>query len=141
MQTDEGRKKNKGGRPQGSMSKLAHMAREEARKTGELPHEFLLRVVRGEIIYRREVDEDGVITKVREVYDFPTRVDAAKASAPYYAPKISTVEVISGVPDDELDAIIKKLAAETGLDIGDDGEGSEDEATSSAPSTGRVRLS
>lgn len=110
------------------MSKLAHQAREKAALTGELPHEFLLRVARGEAIFREDVDPStGKIIRVKEVYDFPVRIDAAKAAAPYFAPKISTVEVISGVPDDELDAIIKKLAAETGLDLGDDGEGPESE--------------
>lgn len=119
--------KSKGGRPKGSISKIARAARLNAIATGELPHEFLLRVSRGEIITRRVVDEDGNVTEIREDYDFPMRIDAAKSAAPYFAPKISTVEVIHGVPDDELDNIIAQLAAQAGINLSADGEESEDE--------------
>lgn len=114
--------KNKGGRPKGSMSKIAKAARINALATGELPHEFLLRVSRGEVITRRVIGEDGKVTEIREDYDFPMRMDAAKSAAPYFAPKISTVEVIHGVPDDELDNIIAQLAAQAGIDLSADGE-------------------
>jgi len=45
-----GGKRNGAGRKAGSVNKASAVAREEAAKTGELPHEFLLRVSRGEMI-------------------------------------------------------------------------------------------
>lgn len=133
--------RNKGGRPFGSMSKIAKAAREKAIATGELPHEFLLRIVRGEAIYRDHVHaRTKEVTKVAEVYGFPERIDAAKAAAPYYAPKISTVEVIHGVSDDELDAIIARAASEAGVSISPSGEGEESSETEGDPPSRRVRL-
>jgi hypothetical protein len=120
------------GRPQGSLSKIAQEAREKAQATGQLPHEFLLSIARGEIIYRDIVLPNGQLDKIEEVYDFDARRDAAKAAAPYYAPKISTVEVISGVPDAELDLIIAQLASEAGLNTGASGEDAESEGEADA---------
>lgn len=120
------------GRPPGSMSKLAQAAVEAAKATGELPHEFLLRMARGQPIFREVIDpETGEITQVQEQYGIEERRDAAKAAAPYFAPKISTVEVITGVQDSELDSIIAKLAAETGIGLGTGGESQKAEAGSS----------
>lgn len=123
METNQDKPKNKGGRPVGSSTRLSREAIEKAREGGMLPHEFLLAIMRGEVITRKEVDEDGKITRVPESYDFEKRMDAAKAAAPYFAPKISTVEVIHGVPDDELNRIIESLATQAGIDIGAGGEG------------------
>ena len=89
------------GRPKGSTQKITTKAREEAMKTGLLPHEWLLKVARGEPIlhkyYRTTVDRRGKEAKElveEEVYaDFATRVDAAKAAAPYFAPKLSAQTV------------------------------------------------
>jgi hypothetical protein len=82
---------------------MSKRAREEAQKTGELPHEFLLRVARGEQI-------DGYAPT------FPERVEAAKASAPYFAPKLTATDVsadlrttnrsVSELSDEELLAIV-----------------------------------
>lgn len=129
------------GRPKGALSKIAEEAREKAKSTGQLPHEFLLSIARGEAIFREEIDPaSGRVVKVQEQYDFDARKDAAKAAAPYYAPKISTVEVIHGVTDDELDNIIKVLAAETGLSTGDGGEEQEAQSPPCPTSRGRVKL-
>jgi hypothetical protein len=120
--------KGKAGRPTGSMNKLSQDSIRLAKESGELPHEFLLRVARGEPIMRTVIDkETGWDTQVQEVYDFEQRKDAAKAAAPYFAPKISTVEVIRGVPDDELDRIIAQLASETGVGTSTGGEEPSDE--------------
>lgn len=113
------------GRPRGSLSKIAEEAREQAKATGLLPHEFLLSVARGEPVYKTIALPDGSTKRVQEDYGLPVRLDAAKAAAPYYAPKISTVEVITGVPDAELDIIIAQLAAQAGLDTSASGEDSE----------------
>lgn len=138
--------KNKGGRPMGSTNRLVMEARRKAEETGELPHEILLRIARGEIMTRKVIDPntEKEVTVVEE-YGFSERLDAAKAAAPYYAPKISTVEVIKNVDDSELDSIIAELAAQTGLSTGPGGEEPEDEKGSgSASSTEaprkRVRL-
>ena len=66
------------GRPKGSANKANKLAIEKAREGGELPHEFLLRIARGESI-------DG------EAPSLTMRVDAAKAAAPYFAPKLAQV--------------------------------------------------
>lgn len=123
METQADKPKNKGGRPIGSTNRLAMEAREKARATGELPHEFLLRIARGEVITRKILDPaTGAQIEIVEDYDFEARRDAAKAAAPYFAPKISTVEIIKGVQDDELDSIIAELAAQTGFSFGAGGE-------------------
>ncbi|WP_139224878.1 hypothetical protein [Dokdonella immobilis] len=62
------------------MNKISKRAREAAAKTGELPHEFLLRIARGEKIGEHEPT-------------FQERVDAAKAAAPYYAARLGAVDV------------------------------------------------
>lgn len=121
------------------MSKLAHEAREHAQATGELPHEFMLRMTRGERITRKTM-VNGKEVEVEEVYDIDKRLDAAKASAPYYAPKISTVELISGVADDDLDSLIAELAAKTGLSVSADGEDPEDPPTGAEAPRARVKL-
>lgn len=126
--SDQSKEKNKGGRPLGALSKMTKEAREKARATGLLPHEFLLAISQGQIIKTRQVDEHGEVTEVTEKIDLDRRIDAAKAAAPYYAPKISTVEVITGVGDDELIAFIKSTAAQAGISLGADGVEQEAEA-------------
>lgn len=144
--TPPGAPKNKGGRPLGSMSRLAREAREKAMAEGILPHEFLLKVVRGERITRFEKHPDpeeakaGVLVEVEEKYGFEQRIDAAKAAAPYYAPKISTVEVIAGVDSANLDELIARAAAEAGVTLAPGGEGEEDEGGEPPEGRGRVRV-
>lgn len=75
-----GGKRPGAGRPKGSVNRMATRAREEAAKAGMLPHELLLAISRGEAI-------DG------HVPSFAERVDAAKAAAPFYAPKLAAVDV------------------------------------------------
>ena len=117
-----------GGRPPGAISKMSREARDKAAATGVLPHEFLLMIVRGEPIFRIEIEPStGKKISVLEQYDFEARKDAAKAAAPYYAPKISTVEVINGVSDNELDRIIERAAAEAGISLSTGGEGEENQ--------------
>ena len=124
------------GRPPGAVSRMSREAREKAALTGELPHEFLLRIVRGEPIFRIEVNSvTGMKEHKQEVYGFEDRKDAAKAVAPYFAPKISTVEVIHGVSDNELDQIITRAAAEAGVSLGPIGEGEEDPGEDNPPSS------
>lgn len=72
------------GRKLGSLNKVSKRAREEAAATGELPHEFLLRIARGESI-------DGHAPAFNE------RIDAAKAAAPYFAPRLATTSIDANV--------------------------------------------
>ncbi|MNK87054.1 hypothetical protein D3C87_1069810 [compost metagenome] len=122
------------GRKPNSMNRFSMEAREKAMATGMLPHEFLLAVARGERITRwvphpnPDLAAAGEVVQVEEKYEFAQRLDAAKAGAPYFAPRISAVEVIKGTPDHELDAIIAELAAKAGLDIGASGEAAQDGA-------------
>lgn len=67
------------GRKPGGANIMSLKAREEAAKTGELPHMFLLRVTRGEKINGYEPT-------------FEERIDAAKAAAPFFAPKMAAIE-------------------------------------------------
>ena len=66
---------------------------ERHRAAGELPHEFLLRIT-------REGQVDG------EDVGLDTRIECAKAAAPYFAPRLSSVELVKNVGDDALLAII-----------------------------------
>lgn len=67
--------------------------RQMARLSGILPHEFLLNICRGEVVIEKYVDEYGVLQE-REVYpDIGMRIDAAKAAAPFFAPKLSVQQV------------------------------------------------
>jgi hypothetical protein len=75
-----GGRRDGAGRKPGAVNKITQRAREAAARTGELPHEFLLRISRGEEI-------DG------HTPEFAERVDAAKAAAPYYAPRLATSQV------------------------------------------------
>lgn len=90
------------GRPKGARQTLTKKAREAARLTGKLPHEILLDAARGECFkIKREVIEYYESGPMRgqekcrkwidDYYwpDYSERIDAAKAAAPYYAPKLA----------------------------------------------------
>jgi hypothetical protein len=90
------------GRLKGRKQTVSNQARKEAAAAGLLPHEWLLKVARGEpiphkqwkIIYDRNGNELSRELVEVEVYaDFATRIDAAKAAAPYYAPRLATQQV------------------------------------------------
>lgn len=86
------------------VSKVNRLAIEEAHRTGMLPHEFLLKISRGGRI-------DG------KKPDLAMRISCAKAAAPYYAPKLSAVELIKDLNDEELEAIIAGTANEAGFTL------------------------
>ena len=124
MENKQDTPKRSPGRPMGALSKIAKEAREKAIATGLLPHEILLSMARGELQKQEYLDEKTgeVLVKLVSV-DIEARRDAAKAAAPYYAPKMATVEVFKTGSEDELDAIIKELAAQTGIGLSFEGEG------------------
>ena len=128
------------GRPRGAKTIMTELAQAEAKLNGVLPHEFLLMIVRGDPIqqtYTRDViDEDGNVIgqeiEERTVYpDLAMRHDAAKAAAPYYAPRLATQvitlrgreDVLNKLTDEQLDDAIRQLEGtkgKKGASSGDD---------------------
>ena len=107
---------------------LPKRLRERAAATGLLPHEILLKVARGEPLMQTVIDMATGETKQVPIYpDMSEIMDAAKASAPYYAPKLSAVAAFQGISDDDLDAFIASAAAEAGVSLGTLGESEEGE--------------
>jgi len=107
------------GRPKGAVSKITAKAREAAMESGLLPHEWLLKVSRGEpieqkrwkIIYDKQGNEKGRELITEEVYaDFPTRIDAAKAASPYYAPRLAVQNVSITGNTDAVSETLKSIA-------------------------------
>lgn len=68
------------GRPKGVPNKKTAAFLEGARAQGQLPHEFLLAVSRGEKFGNHEPT-------------FLERIDAAKAAAQFYAPRLAATEL------------------------------------------------
>ena len=91
---------------------------------GELPHEFLLRICRGELIEHGTVIDPNTGEEVPAYVQpsFSERIDCAKYAAPFFAAKLSSVEILKGSNNDELDAVIAELATQAGLALGPPGE-------------------
>ena len=107
------------GRPKGSVTKVTAKAREAAMETGLLPHEWLLKVSRGEgikhkrwvIKYDAKGDEKSRELVEEEIYaDFSTRIDAAKAASPYYAPRLAVQTVSVSGNSDAVSETLKSIA-------------------------------
>lgn len=107
------------GRPKGALSKVTAKAKQAAMETGLLPHEWLLKVSRGEgIVHKRWVikyDDKGNEKSreliVEEIYaDFPTRLDASKAAAPFYSAKLATQTISVTSNSDAVAATLKDIA-------------------------------
>lgn len=135
MENDDAPKRGRG-RPEGSANRMAREAREAAQKTGKLPHEILLDMARGKPIHVPKVDKAGNVVVdddgvIQGHWLVPQTLDeirsAAVAAAPYFAPKITAVEVLSGASEDELDRIIAQFAAEAGIGIGTSVQGTSGE--------------
>ena len=108
------------GRKKGTLAKVTAKSREAAMAVGLLPHEWLLKVARGDEIEQKrwkiKYDKAGneisreLITEMIHP-DFPTRTDAAKAAAPYYAPRLA-VQTIGTTPNsDKVAEVLKDLAS------------------------------
>ena len=74
-----GGKREGAGRPLGAVGKISAEAILKAKTTGELPHEFLLRVSQSDTV-------DGHDISLEQ------RVYAAIAAAPYFAPRLAAIE-------------------------------------------------
>lgn len=77
-----GGKRDGAGRKKGSKTQITAL-REKAMKEGEMPHEFLLRVARGEYITH---GEEEILP------DFKLRIRCAEMAAQFFAPKLATIE-------------------------------------------------
>lgn len=98
-----------GGRVAGTPNKRSLNAIARASEKGMLPHEFLAAVARGEEI-------DGVTPT------FEQRVDAAKACAPFYAPRLSSTNATVRHLQSLAEITDRELAALAGLVGTDDAE-------------------
>ncbi len=112
------------GRRKGSKSKtLDEKVREAAKATGKLPHEILLDAARGEcfkvrrlvITYHRSGPKRGYEKSREWVLEdhypsYSERIEAAKAAAPYYAPRLAAQTIDTGDKTVEsLSAVLKEL--------------------------------
>lgn len=96
----------RGGRKAGTPNKTTQSVIDRAKAKGMLPHEFLAAVARGEEI-------DGITPT------FEQRVDAAKACAPFYAPRLSStnatvrhLQSLAEITDRELGALAGLVGAD-----------------------------
>lgn len=83
--------KRKGrGRPPGALNKVTRDMRAAAAAAGELPHEFLCRVSRGELI--------KMPGKKAHRPTFEERMTAAEKASPYYAPRLNAIAAKVNTP-------------------------------------------
>ncbi len=96
---------------------VKQLARDLAEVTGMMPHEILLSIARGEGISHKvwvsKRDKKGTILRnddgheiqelVERIHyaDFAMRMDAAKAAAPFYAPRLAAQQVNIGATNPE----------------------------------------
>ena len=101
------------------MTKVTAKAREAAMETGLLPHEWLLKVSRGEGIkhkrwvvkYDAKGNEKSKELMEEEVYaDSPPRIAAAKAAAPSSAPRLAVQTVPVNGNSDAVSETLKSIA-------------------------------
>jgi hypothetical protein len=102
------------GRKPGSKSAMTVLAQAEAKLLGLLPHEWLLKVMRGEPIRQKYTvditDKNGKVlrTEIHERDWYPqmdARLEAARAAAPYYAPRLATQVIQLRNRSDELGSL------------------------------------
>ena len=82
-----------GQRGKGATGRWAEESRKRARDSGELPHEFLLRVARGEPIELYDKNSNGEVAEYTHYPTFGDRVEAATSCANYFAPKLTAQQV------------------------------------------------
>ena len=125
----------------GARSIVNRAAMQAAAATGRMPHEILLDIARGTPLIQSTMVWDGETQAFKAgppqvlIPDLQMRMRAASDAAPYYAPKLSALELLQGMSDDELDAAIADLAAQAGLGVAAAGAG----AASKEPAPGAGR--
>ena len=73
------------------LAEMEARAQAAAAAQSELPHVFLLRIMRGEPISQFYLNEDGQVVETQWLPSREERIDAAKAAAPYHAPKLQSM--------------------------------------------------
>jgi hypothetical protein len=127
------------GRPPSAKTLVNRVAITQARAEGKLPHEILLDIARGTPLVqsRMEWHEASQTFKPASpailIPDLQMRLAAARDAAPYFAPKLSALELLASMSDDELDELVAVAAAEAGVGLGAAGEGA---ARKEAPAGG-----
>lgn len=89
-----GGKREGAGRKPGGVNKMSSRAREEAAKTGELPHELLLRVARGDSFSGHRPS-------------FQERFNAMKAILPVYSARLAAVD--RALPDEFIAHLVEAV--------------------------------
>ena len=77
----------------GKKKRTAQMARDLAEHLGCDPLEFLLRIIHSDTYSQTVIGADGKKQKKEVVIDLPTRIDAAKAVAGFFYPKLNSTAV------------------------------------------------
>ena len=107
------------GRKKGTLAKVTAKAREAAQATGLLPHEWLLKVSRGDeieqkswkVVYDKQGNEKSRELITEMIYpDASTRIDCAKAAAPFYAPRLAVQTIGLQTNSDVVAKALKDLA-------------------------------
>lgn len=93
-----GGKREGAGRKPGSKNRMSRIACEEAAKMGDLPHQLLLRVARGDVFCGRPPS-------------FDERFEAMKMTLPYYAAKLAPIN--SMLPDQFITRLIEIISDES----------------------------
>lgn len=114
-----GARKNAGRKP-GQLNKKSLLNIERTKQEGLLPHEWLVKIMSGDPIKQRVYTgtyESGprkgkpIYVEIDYYPSFDERVEAAKAAAPYLAPRLQAMAVGGKSGDTEsLSALLKDLA-------------------------------
>lgn len=84
------------GRPKGVPNRISRELIEEAKATGDLPHEFLLKIAQNKLGKKVILGYDMFGKAIRGEPDIKLRQRAAEAAAPYYAPRLAQIEAKIG---------------------------------------------
>jgi hypothetical protein len=87
-----GGKRNNAGRKKGVPNKRKAAEVEQAKELGLLPHEFLLAVSQNRLGDKVLLGYTMFGEPQYGIPDLKTRMRAAEAAAPYYAPRLATIE-------------------------------------------------
>ena len=90
-----GGKREGSGRKRGGTNRMSQRVREEAAKTGEMPHELLLRVARGDSF-------------AGHTPSFQERFEAMKAILPVYSARLATVN--HALPDEFIARLVEAIS-------------------------------
>ena len=93
------------GRPKGTGRRSSSIMG-DAKLSGELPHEFMLRIMRGGAIQQKRVNPETGEYEDTEFYPaFKYRLECAKYAAPYFAAKLAHIPLLNGETPDMGDII------------------------------------